>query len=113
MLCATLSYFFIGVSPNIWVYYIGAFLVGTTSALCPMGYRNELQMVCERDTIGRTISSVRFLVVLARLFGTVIISFCINEKYIRYTYIVVATILLFTFISIKKNGLLKPILNAS
>lgn len=109
MFCAALSYFFIGISFNIWIYFIGAFFVGITSALCPMGFRNEIQMACECDTMGRTISSVRFFVVFARLLGTVMISFFIDEMYIRYVYFVVVIILLMAYVSIKKKGLLESI----
>ena len=70
MACAACSYLIIGLSPNISFYLIGAFFVGITSTLCPMGFRNELQMICEEDTIGGYLASVRFFVISARLTGT-------------------------------------------
>ena len=110
MACAACSYLIIGLSPTISFYLIGAFFVGITSTLCPMGFRNELQMICEENMIGRCLASVRFFVISARLAGTLITSTFVHEKYIRMVYILVTFILIISFfyIYLNKDYYLEP-----
>ena len=112
---AAFSYYVIGISENIVIYFIGAFLVGMTSAFCPLGFKTEIQIKSDPSIIGRTFTTARFTVLLSRIIGTFIVEWALKTLGIRHIYYWVASILsiaaiLYAYktIIIKKSHSSKP-----
>lgn len=90
---AGLSYVIIGLSPNIYIYMTGALLVGITASLAPMGFRVAVQKSKYDYATGRIFTSVRCLVLLARMSGTMITPVLLTVMPIQIIYIFVALLL--------------------
>lgn len=83
---AALSYLMIGISPNIWMYFIGAGLVGMTSTFCPLGFKTEIQVESSPEIVGRTFTTARFTILISRTVGSLIVGGLLNIFSIRIVY---------------------------
>ena len=83
---AALSYLMIGISPNIWMYFIGAGLVGMTSTFCPLGFKTEIQVESSPEIVGRTFTAARFTILISRTVGSLIVGGLLNIFSIRIVY---------------------------
>ena len=92
LLTSALSYLIIGFSGNIYVYLIGAILVGITSCLVPMGFKTTIQMVIKNEIMGRVFAATRFLVLISRIIGTTLIGVILNIYSIRAIYICISIV---------------------
>ena len=103
---SALSYFVIGSAGNIWVYFVGACLVGITATFCPLGFKTEIQIKSNPAFIGRTFTGARSLVLLARIGGSLVVGQASKVWEIRAIYYVIAGILLLAavFYRRKSNG---------
>lgn len=88
------SYLIIGFAPNIYVYMLGALLVGVTASFAPMGFRVAVQTSSPLHAKGRAFTSIRFLTLIARMMGTMLVSVLILNISIRMVYGLVTVILL-------------------
>lgn len=91
---AAFSYLVIGVSGNIWIYFIGAALVGITSTFCPLGFKTEIQVNSDPSIIGRTFTTARFTVLLSRIAGSFVVGAVLGRFGIRYVYLGTAAVLM-------------------
>lgn len=91
---AALSYVVIGISDNIWVYFIGACLVGITATFCPLGFKTEIQLESEPESIGRTFATARFFILLSRVGGSLAVGLLMRVWDIRVLYFGIAGLLL-------------------
>lgn len=91
---AALSYVVIGISDNIWVYFIGACLVGITATFCPLGFKTEIQLESEPESIGRTFTTSRFFILLSRVGGSLAVGLLMRVWDIRVLYFGIAGLLL-------------------
>lgn len=91
---AALSYVVIGISDNIWVYFIGACLVGITATFCPLGFKTEIQLESEPESIGRTFATSRFFILLSRVGGSLAVGLLMRVWDIRVLYFGIAGLLL-------------------
>lgn len=98
LLISSISYFIIGISYNIFVYFIGALFVGITSTFCPLGFKTEVQQCCNRETLGREYTRVRMLIMLFRILGILAVGFISDMVNIRYIYFALTVALLITVI---------------
>lgn len=101
---AAFSYLMIGTAGNIWFYFIGAFLVGMTAGLCPLGFKTEIQMRCGQAVVGQVFVAARFTVLLARLAGTLIVGVGVKIWSMRGIYCWVAGILIVAAVGWLKGG---------
>lgn len=90
---AAASYLFIGISQNIWMYFVGACLVGMTATFCPLGFKTEIQLKCNPDTVGRTFTAGRFTILLSRAAGSLIVGKILSFADIRAVYCGISGIL--------------------
>lgn len=95
LFCAAFSYLLIGVSHTIWIYFIGAGVVGVTAALCPLGFKTDIQLNSEGDVIGRTFATARFVVLLSRMAGAVLVGWALRLFDIREIYYGLFGVLIF------------------
>ena len=93
---ASLSYIIIGISDNIWVYFIGACLVGITATFCPLGFKTEIQLESEPEYIGRTFATARFFILLSRIGGALAVGLLMRVWDIRMLYFSISGLLLAT-----------------
>lgn len=91
---AAASYLMIGISQNIWMYFVGACLVGMTATFCPLGFKTEIQMKCDPATVGRTFTIGRFTILLSRAFGSLVVGKILLFADIRVVYYGICGILL-------------------
>lgn len=91
---AALSYIVIGISGNIWIYFLGACLVGITATFCPLGFKTEIQMESQPESIGRTFATSRCFILLSRVGGSLIVGQILKIWNIRILYLGIAGILL-------------------
>lgn len=91
---AAFSYIIIGISNNIWIYFIGACLVGVTATFAPLGFKTEIQMECKAEFIGRAFTMSRFSVLLSRMVGALVVGHILKICNIRLVYYGTAAILL-------------------
>lgn len=94
LICAALSYIVIGISGNIWVYFLGACLGGITATFCPLGFKTEIQMESEPESVGRTFAVSRFFILLSRMGGSLVVGQMLKLWNIRVLYFGIAGILL-------------------
>lgn len=109
LFCASLSYFVIGIAGNIGVYFVGACLVGITATFCPLGFKTEIQLVSNPETIGRTFATSRFFILLSRVCGSLVAGQMLQLCGIRAVYFVIAGILLVAaavYVQTEKNKFL-------
>lgn len=93
---AAFSYAVIGISGNIWVYFMGACLVGITATFCPLGFKTEIQMESRPEVVGRTFAASRFSVLLSRMGGSLAVGQILKIWNIRMVYFGIAILLLGT-----------------
>lgn len=93
---AAASYLFIGISQNIWMYFVGACLVGITATFCPLGFKTEIQLKCNPATVGRTFTAGRFTILLSRAAGSLIVGKILSFADIRVVYYGISGILFVT-----------------
>ena len=55
------------------MYFIGACLVGVTSTFCPLGFKTEMQIESQPEVIGRTFAASRFMILLFRMAGSLMV----------------------------------------
>ena len=91
---AAFSYLAIGISRNIWMYFIGACLVGMTATFCPLGFKTEIQLKCNPKTVGRTFTTARFTILLTRAAGSLVVGKVLTFVDIRVIYYGICGILL-------------------
>lgn len=96
---AGFGYLFIGLSSNIYVYIGGAFFVGLTAAFCPLGFRTSIQSYTNPKILGRTFALSRFIVIVFRMLGLVILSKLLLILPIKILYFSVSSVLLISAIS--------------
>lgn len=101
LISSAFSYLIIGLSGNIWIYFVGAVFVGMTAVFCPLGFKTELQLVTPEALVGRTFSAARFVVLLSRIAGTVLVGMILQSIEIRKIYFGVAVVLAATTILYK------------
>lgn len=94
LICAALSYIVIGISGNIWVYFLGACFGGITATFCPLGFKTEIQMESEPESVGRTFAVSRFFILLSRMGGSLVVGQMLKLWNIRVLYFGIAGILL-------------------
>lgn len=94
LICAALSHIVIGISGNIWVYFLGAVLGGITATFCPLGFKTEIQMEAEPESVGRTFAVSRFFILLSRMGGSLIVGQMLKLWNIRMLYFAIAGILI-------------------
>ncbi len=105
---AAASYLFIGISQNIWMYFVGACLVGITATFCPLGFKTEIQLKCNPATVGRTFTAGRFTVLLSRAAGSLMVGKILTFADIRAVYYGISSILFVTalwYIKFRKSVL--------
>ena len=90
---AAFSYVVIGISGNIGMYFIGACLVGVTSTFCPLGFKTEMQIESQPEVIGRTFAASRFMILLFRMAGSLMVGQILKICNIRIVYIGIAALL--------------------
>ena len=93
---AAASYLMIGISRNIWMYFLGACLVGMTATFCPLGFKTEIQLKCNPAAVGRTFTVGRFTILLSRTAGSLIVGKMLSFVDIRIVYYGICSILLLT-----------------
>lgn len=91
---ATASYFILGISYNMWMYFFGACLVGVTATLCPLGFKTLLQIEGEPQVMGQMFTASRFFVLLSRVAGSAVVGTALGMIGIRGVYYLVGFILL-------------------
>lgn len=94
LICAAMSQIVIGISGNIWVYFLGAVLGGITATFCPLGFKTEIQMEAEPESVGRTFAVSRFFILLSRMGGSLIVGQMLKLWNIRMLYLGIAGILI-------------------
>ncbi len=105
---AAASYLFIGISQNIWMYFVGACLVGITATFCPLGFKTEIQLKCNPATVGRTFTAGRFTILLSRAAGSLMVGKILTFADIRAVYYGISSILFVTalwYIKFRKSVL--------
>ncbi len=102
LMSSTLSYIVIGISGNIWVYFLGACLVGMTATFCPLGFKTEIQMESETESVGRTFAVSRFFILLSRMGGSLAVGQILKIWNIRAVYFCVAGILFVAVVGYKR-----------
>lgn len=90
---AAFSYVVIGISGNIGMYFIGACLVGVTSTFCPLGFKTEMQIESQPEVIGRTFAASRFMILVFRMAGSLMVGQILKICNIRIVYIGIAALL--------------------
>ena len=90
---AAFSYVVIGISGNIGMYFIGACLVGVTSTFCPLGFKTEMQIESQPEVIGRTFAASRFMILLFRMAGSLMVGQILKICNIRIVDIGIAALL--------------------
>ena len=94
LICAAMSQIVIGISGNIWVYFLGAVLGGITATFCPLGFKTEIQMEAEPESVGRTFAVSRFFILLSRMGGSLIVGQMLKLWNIRMLFLGIAGILI-------------------
>lgn len=89
----------IGISKNIWMYFIGAAFVGITSTFCPLGFKTEVQVSSSREVVGRTFAATRFTILISRTVGSLIAGKLLGALDIRIMYYGLAGILVLSAVS--------------
>lgn len=93
LFCSSLSYLIIGLSGNIFIYFIGAAFVGITSTCCPLGFKTEIQLNIDPIIMGRAFTTARFTVILSRIAGSALTGLALRVINIRFIYFIVFGIL--------------------
>lgn len=102
LVLSAISYFIIGISYNIFVYLIGAILVGITSTFCPLGFKTEIQQICNKKTIGTEYTRIRMLIMIFRILGILLVGILSDTFEIRYIYFSLTIVLIVTAILFNK-----------
>lgn len=67
---------------------------GVTATFCPLGFKTEIQMESEPESVGRTFAVSRFFILLSRMGGSLVVGQMLKLWNIRVLYFGIAGILL-------------------
>ena len=99
MILSSVAYLVIGVSPDFYVYLIGAFFVGAAAALCPLGFKTAVQTYSNKNIVGRTFAISRFVVIIVRLIGVSVSGWIVLKCGIRRLYMLASIIMILSAVT--------------
>lgn len=99
LILSSVAYLVIGVSPDFYVYLIGAFFVGAAAALCPLGFKTAVQTYSNKNIVGRTFAISRFVVIIVRLIGVSVSGWIVLKCGIRRLYMLASIIMILSAVT--------------